>query len=110
MEENKEQKNSKENKSQQIYLCKSIKSFLNVKNIFSHLTALKKLKLLIYNRYIQNRLGIDIELYKLYSGKYKIGKKDGLGKEFKLYTDILLYEGRYKNGKRNGKGKEYNER
>ena len=43
MEENKELKNLKENKSQRTHPRKSIKSFLNVKNIFSYLTVLKKI-------------------------------------------------------------------
>ena len=108
MSEKKEQKNSNENKSHIIKLYPSIKAILNIKNILSHLPIIKKLKLIIYNKQLQNKLGIDIDLYKKTSGRYKIGKKDGLGKEYILNTEILLYEGRYKNGIRNGYGKEYN--
>jgi len=61
------------------------------------------------------------------SGKYKIGGKNGKGKEYLLYSNKLLFEeaylngkekekenykllfeGQYLNGKKNGKGKEYN--
>ena len=46
---------------------------------------------------------IDIEDYIEISGKYKIVKKNGNGKENILKN--LLYEGEYLNGKKNGKGK-----
>ena len=97
-------------KLKEINLYQSIKSFFNIKKIFLCLSNIKKLQLIIYNKKYQDKLGIDIESYKKQSGRYKIGNKNGLGKEFKLNTDILLYEGRYENGKRNGKGKEYNEK
>ena len=64
--------------------------------------------MIIYNKIFQNKLGINIENYKKQSGKYKIGKKDGLGKAYILNTEILLYEGRYKNKIKNRYGKEYN--
>ena len=46
--------------------------------------------------------------YMAMSEKYKIVEKNGKGREFDLYTKILIFEGEYLNGKRNGKGKEYN--
>ena len=110
MAETKEIKSLKQNISHQITLNNSVKSIYKIKNILSHLTLIKKLKLIIYNKQLQDKLGIDIELYKKTSGKYKIGEKNGLGKEYILNTEILLYEGRYKDGKRNGFGKEYNDK
>ena len=103
-------KSLKENISHQTNLDKSVKSIYIITNILSHLTIIKKLKLIIYNKQLQEKLRIDIELYKTKSGIYKIGKKNGLGKEFILNTEILLYEGRYRDGKRNGFGKEYNDK
>ena len=47
--------------------------------------------------------------YKKISGKHFIIEKNGNRKLYKLGTNILLYEGIYKNGKKNGKGKEYND-
>ena len=38
-----------------------------------------------------------------------IGEKNGIEKEYKLNTNILIFEGEYKNGKRNGEGKEFYE-
>ena len=50
---------------------------------------------------------MDINNYKKISGKYKIGEKNGKGKEYILNEKKLVFEGEYINGKRNGKGKEY---
>ncbi len=108
MPDKKEEKSLNENKSSIKNLLQSVRAIFNIKIILSHLTIIKKLKMIYYNKQLQNKLGIDIDLYKKTSGRYKIGKKDGLGKEYILNTEILLYEGRYKNGKRNGYGKEYN--
>ena len=44
-----------------------------------------------------------------FEGEYLKGEKNGKGKEYHLFTEILKFEGEYLNGKRNGKGKEYNE-
>ena len=63
--------------------------------------------MIIYNKKIKSRLKIDIEYYKKISGRYKIGENNGLGKEYKLNTNILLFEGEYFNKKRKC-GKEYN--
>ena len=59
---------------------------------------------------IQNKIlhkFIDIDDYVEIIGKYKIVKKNGNGKEYKLNRENLIFEGEYLNGKRNGKGKEY---
>ena len=65
------------------------------------------MNMIIYNKNLQKKCGVDIEYYKKKSGKYKIGGKNGLGKELKLNTDNLIFEGEYLNGKRHGKGREY---
>ena len=52
---------------------------------------------------------INIEDYKKIATKIKIGPINGLGKEYKKETNILLFEGEYLNGIKNGKGKEYYE-
>ena len=63
--------------------------------------------MIIYNKNLQNLIGVDIEAYKRISEKYKIGKKDGKGKEYDLKTNKLIFEGKYLYGKKSGKGKEY---
>ena len=86
----------------------SIKSLNILKKIFYLLNKDKILELIIYNNNLKKKLNINIENYKNQSGKYKIGEKNGRGKEFALDTNVLIYEGEYLNGKKNGKGKEYN--
>ena len=86
---------------------RNIKSSFIIKRIFSFLYKRIKLNMIIYNKELQKICLIDIENYKQASGKYKIGGKNGKGKEYIINTDILIFEGEYLNGERNGKGKEY---
>jgi len=90
-----------------INLIRDIKSFYNVKNIFSFLEPKQKLDIIIYNKLLQDNLGVSIQDYKKISRKYKKGEKNGKGGEYSLITDILIFEGKYLNGKKNGEGKEY---
>ena len=83
-----------------------IKQLLIFRIVFPYITRKKKLNLIKNNKNIQNFYYIDIEDYKSQSGIYKIGEKDGKGKEYD-FDNKLLFEGEYKNGKKNGKGKEY---
>ena len=87
---------------------KNVKSTFIVKKVFSIANEKVKLELIKYNKRIQNILNIKLLNYKLFSGKYIIYSKKGVGKEYNAITDNLIYEGEYLNGKRNGKGKEYN--
>ena len=87
---------------------RDIKSSYIIKGIFSYLDEKDKLNLIIYNKELQKMILVDIEDYKKISGKYKIGEKNGKGKEYILNTNILIFEGEYLNGKRNGKGIEFN--
>ena len=103
--------NKTENVCGELNLIKSVKSIFIFKKVFSYLLELRKLTLTIYNKKIQNKLGIDLEYIKKISGRYQTRKKDGYGKLYRLKENIslLIYKGEYKNGKWNGKGKEYNE-
>ena len=85
----------------------SIKSEYNLKVVFSYLNEKQKMNIIMYNKELQRKLDVDIDVYKKISGKYKIGEKNGKGKEYILNTNELIFEGEYLNGKRNGKGKEY---
>ena len=96
-------------KKNQIKSIEDIKSSFIIKEIFSFIDEKQMLNMIIYNKHLQNILEVDIENYKKISGKYKIGEKNGIGKEYKLNTNILIFEGEYKNGKRDGKGKEFYE-
>jgi len=86
---------------------KSIKSKYILEEIFSFLERKRIFKIIIYNKYLQHTYKINIKDYKKMSGKYKVGKKNGRGREFELYTNNLIFEGKYFKGKRDGKGKEY---
>ena len=85
----------------------SIKSIFILKELFSFLKEKNKLEMIIYNKHLQKKLGVDIEDYKSISIKYKVGKRNGKGCEYLLNKKTLIFEGEYRNGKRNGKGKEY---
>ena len=87
----------------------NIKSKYILKIIFSNINDESKLFLVKYNNKIKDRLNIDLIDYKLFSGKYFIGKRNGKGKEYNGYNDELLFEGDYIDGKRTGYGIEYYE-
>ena len=84
-----------------------IKSIYIKRNIFLYLKEKQKLKILLYNKQLQNICGIKIDDYKEISGKCIIFEKDGIGKQYILDTNDMIFKGKYSNGKRNGKGKEY---
>ena len=87
-------------------MLKNIKSNFIVKKIFIHLYDRKQLKLIKYNKALQNKININLYNYKIFSGRYIEYETDGKNKEYN-YRDELCFEGEYLNGKRNGKGKEY---
>ena len=88
---------------------RDINSSFIIKYIFSFLPEKQKLNIIIYNKQLQNLILVKIKNYKKISGKYKIGEKNGKGKEYLIDSNKLIFEGEYINGKRNGKGKEYHE-
>ena len=87
-------------------MLQNIKSVFFIKIIFSFVDEERKLKMLKYNKALQNKIGINLLNYQMFKGNYIIYETDRLGKEYDFYG-TLLYEGEYLNGKRNGKGKEY---
>jgi len=107
---------------------RDIKSDFIKKNIFLYLSEKQILNMVMYNKKFKELLLVDIKNYKKMSGKYKIGGKNGKGKEYLIdsnklefegeylngkekenyYNGRLIFEGEYLNGKKNGKGKEYN--
>ena len=86
---------------------KSIKSLVKLKQIFLYLYETKKLNLIIYNKYFQTKLGIDINFYKKISRKNLIIEANEKIKEYKLNTNILIFVGKSMNGHKNGYGEEY---
>ena len=84
-----------------------IKSKYIIKYIFNHINSRKKLKIILYNKELINKLEYNIEDYKKLSEKEIRVEKNGRGKEFIINSNIIIFEGEYTKGKRNGKGKEY---
>ena len=91
------------------YNWKNIKSIYNLNEIFSFFNIRRKLKIIIFNKELQKKLGIDIEDYKTISRKYIVGERNGKGKEYDYFDGKLIFEGEYLNGEKNGKGREYND-
>ena len=77
------------------YSLNSIKSPHNLTLIFNFLYKREKLKVIIYNKELQNKLNVNIEDYKKMSGKYKEGKKNGFGRVYELETNKLIFEGEF---------------
>jgi len=86
----------------------NINSAYILKMLFEHISEILSLKLIRYNKILQEKLDFNIFKYMEKSGRYIIyeqGKRRG--KEYDSYSDALLYEGEYLNELKNGKGKEY---
>ena len=86
---------------------KNIKSEYTIKILFFHLDEKIKLKLIKYDKNLQNTIDINLNNYIFFSRRYIEFEVDGKGKEY-YYDGELSFEGEYSNGERNGKGKEYN--
>jgi antitoxin component YwqK of YwqJK toxin-antitoxin module len=89
-------------------MLENIKSTFFIKLLFSYVFEENKLKIIKYNKDLQNILNIKLLNYKIFGGKYIIYEINGKGKG-KEYDDedTLIFEGEYINGERNGIGKEY---
>jgi len=89
-------------------MLKKIRALYFIQKIFTYFNKKQKLKMIKYNKSLQNIIKINLIDYYQYSGRYIIYDSNGIGKEFDDEKDILIYEGEYLNGERNGNGKEYN--
>ena len=91
-------------------MLENIKTTFFIKNLFLSIHDKNKLKIAKYNKRLQKIIDINLNHYKIFSGRYIIYEEKGKGKEYDKYkNNILIYEGEFLNGERNGKGKEYNE-
>ena len=88
-------------------MLENVKSIYFSKIVFSFFNDKRKLDLIKYNKKIQACLGIDINHYKLFAGKYIIYEDNKNGKEYD-FNNRLIFEGEYLNRKKHGKGKLYN--
>ena len=90
-------------------MFENIKSLYFLRILFKHLNEPTKLRIVKYNKNIQNIIQINIIDYKRFSGRFIIYETKKRGKEYNGYTEKLIYEGEYLNGERDGIGEEYNE-
>ena len=90
-------------------MLNNIKSYHFLKLLFSHVFERRKLKIIKYDKSLQNKIDINLTNYKMYKGSYIIHQGNGKFKEYNGYgnINILIFEGEFLNGERNGKGKEY---
>ena len=73
-----------------------IKSLYNIKEVFSFLKGKydkQILKLIKYNKELQNIFSVDIEVYSIISGIKVINKENGDVCEYNLETNKLEFEG-----------------
>ena len=88
-------------------MLKNIKATYFIKLLFSYVDEKQKLKIVKYNKSLQNIININIVNYKFFTGRYIIYESNGIGKEYTGTDNKLVYEGEYFHGERKGKGKEY---
>ena len=88
-------------------MLNNIKSVYNLKSIFELVPEKYKLKLIIYNNQLKDKLEINLQTYKEKSGKCRIIDKNGHGQETSLKTNKIIFKGLYLNKSKNGLGAEY---
>ena len=84
-----------------------IKYLFFTKILFSMQAEKNKLKLVKYNKSLQEIMDISLINYKIYSGRFIEYETKNKGEEYDAYTNKLIFSGHYLNGERNGNGKEY---
>ena len=87
-------------------MLKNVKSSYFIRIIFSFLDEKQKLKLITYNKSLQENMNISLINYKIFSECYIIYEQNGKGKECD-YDSHFIFEGEDLNGENNGKIKEY---
>ena len=88
-------------------MLENIKNIFFKRNLLFHINEKRKLKLIKYNRCIQNDLDISLINYIYFSKRYIIYEAKNQAKEYDYFDQRLIYEGEYLHGERYGKGKEY---
>ena len=87
-------------------MLEKIRSSYILNIFFKYIDEKQKLKLVKYNKNLQEKIKISIINYIHFTGKYIIYESNVKGKEY-FKNGKLSFEGEYINGKRNGKGKEW---
>ena len=89
-------------------MWRKIKSIFILKKIFINVENTKKMNIIVYNKKIQRKMGLNITDFMRFSGRYRVEEDDKI-KDYSSYDHRLLFEGQYANRKRNGDGKEFDE-
>ena len=71
-------------------MLQNIKPSFFVKIIFSFLDEKTKLKLIKYNKSLQNIKNINLINYKILSGRYIVYEENEIIKEYSTYNDKLI--------------------
>ena len=71
-------------------MLENIKRFFLLE-LFSNLSEEKKLKIIKYNRSLQNKIKLNIIDYKIYSGRYIHYTSEKKGEEYNSYDNKILY-------------------
>ena len=102
-----EEKNNNIINKNGIKMLLKINSKYIINELFDFIEDKCKLKIISYNREMQNILNISLDNYKQKAGRYILFEENyRKGKEYSI-DNILIFEGEYKNMIRNGKGKEF---
>ena len=91
-------------------MLEKIKATYFYARLFCHINDKIKLSILKYNKNLQKIMDLNLINYRIFSGKYIIyERKEKKGKIYDAYNDKVIYEGELLKGEKNGKGKEYDE-
>ena len=78
---------------------KNVLSNYIIKNIFYFINKKITFKLIIHNKYYQNKLNINLKDYQNITGKYIIIEENTKAKEYTIDENSLIFEGEYSNKK-----------
>ena len=89
-------------------MWRKIKSIFILKKVFINVENKRKLNIIVHNKKIQKKLGLNIFDFIRFSGRYRVEESNRI-KDYSLCENRLLFEGQYSNRNRNGFGKEFDE-
>ena len=78
---------------------KNVLSNYIIKNIFYFINKKITFKLIIHNKYYQNKLNINLKDYQKITGKYINIEENTKAKEYNIDENSLIFEGEYSNKK-----------
>ena len=73
-------------------MLENIKSVYFLKNLFGIVEEILKLKVVKYNKGLQNNINVNLINYKTFKNKYIIYEEKGIGKEYFYYFNKLIFK------------------